>query len=136
MDKKKNTQLFMGLCTSLVTQAWMQLGKIKNPMTDKIESDLDAASLTIDMLGMLKEKTKGNISDDETKILDQSINELRMNYIMSKDKNDDKKLKNEKKIENEGKNKYSPNLHIALFFCAIYYLFNNNGPNKLILGLR
>ena len=96
MDDNKNTQLFMGLCTSLVTQAWMQLGKIKNPMTDKIESDLDAASLTIDMLGMLKEKTKGNISDDETKILDQSINELRMNYIMSKDnkesKEDDKKI--------------------------------------------
>ena len=105
MDDNKNTQLFMGLCTSLVTQAWMQLGKIKNPMTDKIENDLDAASLTIDMLGMLKEKTKGNISDDETKILDQSINELRMNYIMSKDKNDDKKLKNEKDLENEGKNK-------------------------------
>ena len=105
MDDNKNTQLFMGLCTSLVTQAWMQLGKIKNPMTDKIEIDLDAASLTIDMLGMLKEKTKGNISDDETKILDQSINELRMNYIMSKDKNDDKKSKNEENLENEGKNK-------------------------------
>ena len=105
MDDNKNTQLFMGLCTSLVTQAWMQLGKIKNPMTDKIENDLDAASLTIDMLGMLKEKTKGNISDDETKILDQSINELRMNYIMSKDKSDDKKSKNEEDLENEGKNK-------------------------------
>ena len=105
MDDNKNTQLFMGLCTSLVTQAWMQLGKIKNPMTDKIEIDLDAASLTIDMLGMLKEKTKGNISDDETKILDQSINELRMNYIISKDKKDDKKSGNEKKLKNEEKNK-------------------------------
>jgi len=96
-NDNKNTQLFMGLCTSLVTQAWMQLGKIKNPMTDKIENDLNAASLTIDMLGMLKEKTKGNISDDETKIIDQSINELRMNYIISKDKNDDEKSENEEK---------------------------------------
>ena len=94
MDNEKNTQLFMGLCTSLVTQAWMQLGKIKNPMTDKIESDLDAASLTIDMLGMLKEKTKGNVGDDETKILDQSVNELRMNFVISKDKKDDEKLEN------------------------------------------
>ena len=113
MDDNKNTQLFMGLCTSLVTQAWMQLGKIKNPMTDKIENDLDAASLTIDMLGMLKEKTKGNISDDETKILDQSINELRMNYIISKDNNkesdndekDNKESDNDEKIKNEEKNK-------------------------------
>ena len=65
----------------------MQLGKIKNPMTDKIDIDLEAASLTIDMIGMLKDKTKGNISDEETKIIDQSINELRMNFIASKDTN-------------------------------------------------
>ena len=71
MDDNKNTQLFMGLCTSLVTQAWMQLGKIKNPISDKIENDLNAASLTIDMLAMLKEKTKGNIGDDESKILER-----------------------------------------------------------------
>ena len=89
MDENKNTQLFMGLCSSLVTQAWMQLGKIKNPMTDKIEIDLDAASLTIDMLSMLKDKTEGNISDDESKIIDQSINELRINYISSKDQNNE-----------------------------------------------
>ena len=103
MDDNKNTQLFMGLCTSLVTQAWMQLGKIKNPMTDKIETDLNAASLTIDMLGMLKEKTKGNVGDDETKILDQSVNELRMNYIISKDKKDDEKLENKENLKNEKK---------------------------------
>ena len=105
MDDNKNTQLFMGLCTSLVTQAWMQLGKIKNPISDKIENDLNAASLTIDMLAMLKEKTKGNIGDDEFKILDQSINELRMNYIASKDKNDVAKSENEETSENEKKDK-------------------------------
>ena len=105
MDDNKNTQLFMGLCTSLVTQAWMQLGKIKNPISDKIENDLNAASLTIDMLAMLKEKTKGNIGDDESKILDQSINELRMNYIASKDKNDVAKSENEEISENEKEDK-------------------------------
>ena len=87
MDENKNTQLFMGLCSSLVTQAWMQLGKIKNPMTDKIDIDLEAASLTIDMISMLKDKTKGNIGNEESKIIDQSINELRMNFIASKDNN-------------------------------------------------
>tara|TARA_Y100001970_G_C14045418_1_gene756055 strand:- start:474 stop:794 length:321 start_codon:yes stop_codon:yes gene_type:complete len=97
MDENKNMQLFMGLCTSLVSQAWMQLGKIKNPMTDEINIDLDAASLTIDMLVMLKEKTKGNISDDEAKILDQSISELKMNYVMSKEKEEAP----EEKIEEE-----------------------------------
>ena len=86
MENDKNTQLFMGLCSSLVSQAWMQLGKTKNPMTDKIETNIEAASLTIDMLSMLKDKTKGNISDEEIGILDQSINELRMNYLMSQEK--------------------------------------------------
>ena len=106
MDDNKNTQLFMGLCSSLVTQAWMQFGKIKNPMTDKVETDLDAASLTIDMLGMLKDKTKGNISDDESKIIDQSINELRMNYIASKDgKNEDNPEEEIKEETNEEENK-------------------------------
>ena len=61
MDENKNMQLFMGLCTSLVTQAWMQLGKIKNPMTDKIETDINGASLTIDMIVMLKEKTSNTL---------------------------------------------------------------------------
>ena len=95
MEENKNMQLFMGLCTSLVSQAWMQLGKIKNPMTDKIDIDLSAASLTIDMLSMLKEKTKGNISDDESKILDQSISELKMNFVMSKEKEETQEEKPE-----------------------------------------
>ena len=105
MDENKNMQLFMGLCTSLVTQAWMQLGKIKNPMTDKIEADINAASLTIDMLGMLKNKTRGNISDEEAKILDQSISELKMNYIMSKEKAEEEPTKDEKKDSSEEKTK-------------------------------
>ena len=104
MDENKNTQLFMGLCSSLVTQAWMQLGKIKNPMTDEINIDLEAASLTIDMIVMLKDKTKGNISDEETKIIDQSINELRMNFIASKDNNkSDKETEDSKNEEEEDK---------------------------------
>ena len=103
MDENKNTQLFMGLCSSLVTQAWMQLGKIKNPMTDEINIDLEAASLTIDMIVMLKDKTKGNISDEETKIIDQSINELRMNFIASKDNNMSDKETEDSKNEEEDK---------------------------------
>ena len=115
MDKNKSMQLFMGLCSSLVTQAWMQLGKIKNPISDKIETDLHAASLTIDMLSMLKEKTKGNITDDEAKILDQSINELQMNFVISKEKtnedeenskeNKNNSKKDDKKNKNDAKKK-------------------------------
>lgn len=103
MDENKNTQLFMGLCSSLVTQAWMQLGKIKNPISDKIETNLEAASLTIDMLSMLIEKTKGNISDEEVKILEQSINELRMNYVTSKENGEDAPSTPDKEDESKDK---------------------------------
>ena len=101
MNENKNLQLFMGLCSSLVSQAWMQLGKIKNPMTDEIDIDLDAASLTIDMLEMLKDKTKGNVSEDEAKILDQSISELKMNYVMSKEKEENKEANPEEENKAE-----------------------------------
>ena len=106
MEENKNMQLFMGLCTSLVSQAWMQLGKIKNPMTDEINTDLNAASLTIDMLTMLKEKTKGNISDDEAKILDQSISELKMNFVVSKENEEtpeEKPVEDSKKTDEKEK---------------------------------
>ena len=106
MEENKNMQLFMGLCTSLVSQAWMQLGKIKNPMTDEINIDLNAASLTIDMLTMLKEKTKGNISDDEAKILDQSISELKMNFVVSKENEEtpeEKPVEDSKKTDEKEK---------------------------------
>ena len=106
MEENKSMQLFMGLCTSLVSQAWMQLGKIKNPMTDEINIDLNAASLTIDMLTMLKEKTKGNISDDEAKILDQSISELKMNFVVSKENEEtpeEKPVEDSKKTDEKEK---------------------------------
>ena len=72
-------------------------------MTDEIDIDLEAASLTIDMIAMLKVKTKGNISDEESKIIDQSINELRMNFIASKDNNNksDQETKDDKNEENK-----------------------------------
>ena len=109
MDENKSMQLFMGLCTSLVSQAWMQMGKIKNPMSDEINIDLDGASLTIDMLAMLKEKTKGNITDDESKILDQSISELKMNYVMSKEKEEEEKTEEPKEEKEESKDSNEEN---------------------------
>ena len=79
-----NNELFVTLVSSLTSQAWMQLGKIKNPVTDKIEKNLDAASMSIDMLSMLQEKTKNNLDEYESKLLEQSLNDLRMNFVFEK----------------------------------------------------
>lgn len=57
------------------------LGKLKNPMTDKIERNLEAVQIIIDMLDMLKEKTLNNLKDDEKKYLDQALMDLRLNYV-------------------------------------------------------
>ena len=96
----ENNELFITLISSLSSQAWIQLGKMKNPVTDKIEKNLEAASMSIDMLSMLHEKTKNNLDEYESKLLEQSLNDLRMNFVFEKksdesntDVTDEKKVK-------------------------------------------
>ena len=92
----KHNELFITLVSSLSSQAWIQLGKIKNPVTDKLEKNLDGASMSIDMLSMIHEKTKNNLEEYEDKFLQQSLGDLKMNFVFEKnaksdDSNDDKK---------------------------------------------
>ncbi len=91
-----NTQLFVGLISSLSSQAYMQMGKLKNPMTDKIERDLQGASLSIDIISMLKEKSSGNLSKEEEHFIDHTLQELRLNYVSEKDKPEPAEEKSEK----------------------------------------
>ncbi len=77
----KEQQLFMYLVGTFQSSAWIALGKMKNPMTDKIERNLEQASYYIDLLGMLQSKTKGNVSEYEEQMLINTISELKMNFI-------------------------------------------------------
>lgn len=61
--------------------AMMQMGKILHPATGKIERDLEGARFSIDLLGMLEEKTRGNLSEEETRLLGQILTNLRLNYL-------------------------------------------------------
>jgi len=72
---------FIQLVLSLQSAAWYQMGKVASPITGKIDRDLTQAENAIDLLVMLQEKTKGNLSDDEKKILDNTIYTLQMNYL-------------------------------------------------------
>ena len=84
--------MFLQLVFSFQQAAWMQLGKIANPISGKIEKNLDAAKMSIDMLIMVKEKTKGNLDTEEEKILANAITELELNYVAeSKKETSDKK---------------------------------------------
>ena len=77
----KDTALFMQLVMTFQAAAWQQMGKIKNPITDKIERNLDQARYSIDMLEMLKSKTKGNLTDDELKFVNHVMTELQLNFV-------------------------------------------------------
>ena len=81
----KNDQLFMQLLYMFHTSAMQGLGKIADP-TGQLNRNLEYVSQTIDLMAMLKEKTKGNISEEMEKMLDVMLSELRLNYVDEKSK--------------------------------------------------
>jgi hypothetical protein len=99
---QKNEFLFLQLIMTFETAAWQQMGKIKNPMTDKIERDLSQAQLSIDMLDMIKAKTAGNLTDNEKRVLEKTLADLKLNFVDELEK--DRKEK-EKKAQEEAKKK-------------------------------
>jgi len=85
-SKLTEQQLFDQLISSLVHSAWVYLGKIKNPMNDKLEKNVEQASVQIDMLDMLFKRMTGNMSEEEDKYLGHVIHELKMNFVEEKNK--------------------------------------------------
>lgn len=57
------------------------MGLEKNPVTDKLETDLDLARFNIDMLMLLKEKTKNNLDKEEQMFLDQVASDLQLRFV-------------------------------------------------------
>jgi hypothetical protein len=66
---------------SLSTSALIQLGEIEDPMSQKMVKNLPLAKQTIDLIGMLKEKTKGNLTPDEEKLMENILYDLRIRYV-------------------------------------------------------
>ena len=85
--EQKNSALLMSLIMNFQTGAMQAMGKIKNPVTDKIEFSLEQASMYIDMVDMLLEKTKGNLSAEESAFVSKILAELKMNYVNVKKNN-------------------------------------------------
>jgi len=72
---------FETLLSSFVTQALFAMGAIPDPQTGQPVMHLDLARHHIDMLSVLEEKTKNNLSEDETKMLAGTLYELRNRYV-------------------------------------------------------
>jgi len=85
-NQNKHAQLLLYLISSFELAAMQYMGKIKNPLTDKIDKDLQQAQFSIDLLDMLSIKTKGNLSSDETKFLENVLGQLKLNYLDEMDR--------------------------------------------------
>ena len=94
---EKNDQLFMQLLYMFHTSAMQGLGKIADP-TGQVSRNLEYVSQTIDLMVMLKEKSKGNISEDIEKVLDGMLSELKLNYVDEKGKPEQKEEVKKEKV--------------------------------------
>ena len=72
---------FINLIFSLSTSVLIQLGEIQDPVTQQLDKNLPLAKQTIDLIGMLQEKSKGNLTSDEEKLLENVLYDLRMRYV-------------------------------------------------------
>lgn len=72
---------FIGFLISLASSAEVHLGRMSNPTNERIEKKLTLAKQTIDILGILQEKTKGNLTPEENQLLERMLFDLRMQYI-------------------------------------------------------
>jgi hypothetical protein len=71
------------LVQSLASQAVMLLTPRRDPRSGRVVQDLDLAKHTIDLLAILEEKTKGNLTDDEKKLLGTVLYQVRMAYVQA-----------------------------------------------------
>ena len=77
----KEEQLFAQLLYIFHSSGMQGLGKVMNPVTNKIDRNLEQAKQSIDMLEMLRDKTKGNLSPESERLLSQFLSDLRLNYV-------------------------------------------------------
>jgi hypothetical protein len=88
-----NDELFRWFVLQQQQMVMIHLGKLVHPATSKIERDLEAAKLSIDLLGMLESKSKGNLLPEDDRLIGQVLATLRLNFVeeatRSPEKSDD-----------------------------------------------
>jgi uncharacterized protein DUF1844 len=77
----RRAALFLQLVLGLSQAGMIALGKLMNPMTRKVEVNLEAARDTIDTLEAIEARTRGNLESDEERVLRQALTDLRLNYV-------------------------------------------------------
>lgn len=86
MDPRMPKIDFSTFIFSLNSSALVHLGVINEPGSQKMSRNLVLAKQTIDIIGMIEEKTKGNLTEDETQLLKNILHDLRLMYVKEKEK--------------------------------------------------
>lgn len=102
MDKPN----FLSIVFFYTNIALQHLGVVRNPLTDKVEKNLDLAKYIIDTMDLIKEKTRGNLTEKEENILAATLSDLKLSYIRmkeieEKEAEEEIKKKGEEKAEGE-----------------------------------
>lgn len=73
--------LFIQLISNLAVSALIGMGKMVNPVTGKAQVNIEQAQGTIDLLDMLAQKTKGNLDEQESRMLVDALTSLKLNFV-------------------------------------------------------
>jgi len=85
-DREAGAIDFPSYVLSYYTQGLVLLGEVPNPYTQRKEEDTEAAHHTIDILALLQEKTRGNLTSEEGQLLESVLYELRLKYMAKMDR--------------------------------------------------
>lgn len=91
MSEDKILMNFSNIILSYAVNATIHLGLSPDPTTGQVSIDLNRAKDLIDMLDVLKEKTKNNLTDEEDKIMSETLSNLKNLYLNALNTNQDKK---------------------------------------------
>ncbi|MBI3259826.1 MAG: DUF1844 domain-containing protein [Ignavibacteriae bacterium] len=72
---------FSGIIQMFQMEGFIALGKLKHPATDNLEKNLDHASFIIDLISVLEEKSRGNLTDNEQRLIQHTLQDLRLNFV-------------------------------------------------------
>ncbi|MBI1909230.1 MAG: DUF1844 domain-containing protein [Deltaproteobacteria bacterium] len=80
-DEQQQAIDFSTFVFSLAASAQIQLGMVPDPTTQKEAPNLPMARQTIDLIALLQEKTKGNLSEEENQLMEAVLHNLRLQYV-------------------------------------------------------
>ncbi len=80
-DPGREAALFLQLVLGLQQTAMMAMGRLINPMTKRIDRDLESARAAIDTLAAIESRTRGQLEPDEARVLAQVLSQLRLDYV-------------------------------------------------------